>query len=197
MTDYELGVVSAIEADYPNIKHYGCFFQFSTAIYRKNQGFGLATAYRENPLVKISLQKFIDVPFLMENLVSEMLVVIFKDPQVSFTVEHLPTLAVSLREFHRALIITFAINMWNVFERPSRLRTTNCCKGWNNAWNMHTRRFSQIFGWLANSWRSNKKTAKTKYIMCFLLSKNENGDYGMKKKLALKDSLILGNLGII
>ena len=40
ITDYERGVISAIETDYPKIKHYACFFHYSKAIYRKIQDFG-------------------------------------------------------------------------------------------------------------------------------------------------------------
>ena len=57
ITDYERGVISDIESDYPKIKHYRCFFQYSKAIYRKIQDFGLATAYRENPMLKKSFPK--------------------------------------------------------------------------------------------------------------------------------------------
>ena len=52
ITDYERGVISAIESDYPNLKHYGCFFQYSKSIYQKIEDLGLSGAYRENPLVK-------------------------------------------------------------------------------------------------------------------------------------------------
>ena len=37
--------------------------------------------------------------------------------------------------------------MWNVFETPSRMRTTNNCEGWNSSWNRRTRRGRPIF-WL-------------------------------------------------
>ena len=41
ITDYERDAFSAIETDYPNIKH-GCFFYYSKVIYRKIQDSGLA-----------------------------------------------------------------------------------------------------------------------------------------------------------
>ena len=34
------------------------------------------------------------------------------------------------------------MKMWNDLNRPSNLRTTNHCEGWNNSWNAQTRRSS-------------------------------------------------------
>ena len=68
--------------------------------------------------------------------------------QVVFCVGEYPVLVEFLRYFHRTWIETFPIEMWNVFERPSKLRTTNFCERWNNAWNTHTRGASPNI-WLA------------------------------------------------
>ena len=147
--------------------------------YRKIQDIGLATVYRENPILKKFSPKFMAVPFLPENRVLEMLVVFLNDPQVTFTVEQFPILTDFLRYFHRTWVITFPINMWNVFKRPSRPRTTNYCEGWNNAWNMHTRRSSHM------QLERLPPPQKRKWTLY-----NE-------RILALKNSLILNNRSII
>ena len=45
-----------------------------------------------------------------------------------------------LQYFHNAWFLTFPPEMWNVLVRPSRMRTTNICEGWNSSWNCRTRR---------------------------------------------------------
>ena len=50
-------------------------------------------------------------------------------------VSEFPAFAEILRYFYRTWIVTFPVSMWNVFERPEKIRTTNVCEGWNNAWN--------------------------------------------------------------
>ena len=63
ITDFERGVMSALETDYPNIQHFGCYFHFTKAIFRKIQEYGLATPYRENPLLKFFFRKIMSLPF--------------------------------------------------------------------------------------------------------------------------------------
>ena len=194
-------MISAIETDYPNIKQYGCFFHYSKAIYREIQDFGLGTAYRENPMLKRFFRKFMAVPLLPENRVLEMLVVFLNDPQVTFTVEQFPILTNVPRYFHRSWVITFPINMWNVFERPSRLWTTSFCEGWNKAWNMHTRR-SSLNNWLAIKILKIQQKSTQNQVNHMRLGRLPPPQ---KRKLrlyiegilALKNSLILGNRGII
>ena len=36
--------------------------------------------------------------------------------------------------FQNTGFLTFPPEMWNVFERPSRMRTTNICEGWNGGY---------------------------------------------------------------
>ena len=43
---------------------------------------------------------------------------------------------------------TFDPKMWNIFERPAKMRTTNDLEGWNNAWG-HTTRWASPNIWLA------------------------------------------------
>ena len=53
-----------------------------------------------------------------------------------------------LRYFYNRWFRTFPPEMWRVFERPSRVRTTTNCEGWNSAWNRRNGRKSPNF-WLA------------------------------------------------
>ena len=57
-----------------------------------------------------------------------------------------------LRDFFQFFLntwfLTFPPEMWNVFDRPSRMRTTNICEGWNSSWNRRSRRGRPNF-WLA------------------------------------------------
>ena len=83
ITDFERGVISALETDYSNIQHFGCYFHFTKAIFRKIQEYGLATPYRENPLLKFFFRKIMSLPFIPADRIMEMIGQFLNDPQVN------------------------------------------------------------------------------------------------------------------
>ena len=85
ITDFERGVISALETDYSNIQHFGCYFHFTKAIFRKIQEYGLATPYRENPLLKFFFRKIMSLPFIPADRIMEMIGQFLNDPQVNNT----------------------------------------------------------------------------------------------------------------
>ena len=121
--------------------------------------------------------------------------------QVVFCVGEYPVLMEFLRYFHRTWIETFPIEMWNVFERPSRLRTTNFCEGWNNAWNTHTRRASPNI-WLAIKFlKIQQKNTENQifHMRRGALPPPQKRKWRLhnEKIIAMKNSLLLGNRNII
>ena len=48
MVDFELAVLNAIDASFPDSSKKGCFFHFSQAIFTKMQSLGLQVRYRDD-----------------------------------------------------------------------------------------------------------------------------------------------------
>ena len=112
-----------------------------------SEDFGLPTAHRENPMLKKIFPKIYGYTVSPRKSSTGNAGGIFEWPSGNFHCGTSPNFDGFSTIFPSNVVITFLINMWNVFERPSRLRTTNYCEGWNNAWNMHTRSSPNI--WLA------------------------------------------------
>ena len=47
VTDYERGIISAIETNFPEWHHFVCYLHYNQAIYRKIQELGLSQAYKK------------------------------------------------------------------------------------------------------------------------------------------------------
>ena len=72
--------------------------------------------------------------FVPENEVLPCIMKLLSDQQTVFLVQQFPKIADFLKYFHRTLISTFEISMWNVLDREPILRT-NGCEAWNSTWN--------------------------------------------------------------
>ena len=148
ITDYERGIINAVETDYPYWTHYGCYFHYTKALYRKVQELGLSVDYRRNRLLKFFFRKIMSLPFIPEREIESCMEQFLADPQTVFNVQQFPVLADFLRYYHRTWFMTFPPKMWNVYQRSPRLRTTNDCESWNKSWNVRARRSTPNF-WLA------------------------------------------------
>ena len=149
VTDYESGIILAMETNFPEWHHFGCYFHYTQAIYRKIQDLGLLQAYKINPLVKMIFRKFIFVAFVPLDQVLNCLQDLVQDSQTSFMGRQYPAIAEFLFYLRWTWIDTFDPKMRNVFERPAIIRTTNDLEGWNNAWGRTTRRALPNIFWLA------------------------------------------------
>ena len=152
---------------------------------QKNSRVWPSYAVSGEPFTEVFFRKIMSLPFIPQNTIMELIEQFLNDPQVVFCIGEYPVLLEFLRYFHRTWVETFLIEMWNVFERPSRLRTTNYCEGWNNAWNTHTRRASPNI-WLAIKFlKIQQKTPKIKFFICSKVPvhrrKKGNGGCIMKK----------------
>ena len=138
-----------METDYPDMNHFGCYFNYTKSLHAKIQDVGLATTYRENPNWKISLlTKIMALPFVPENEIMDPWREFLQDSQTAFSIQEYPALAEFLRYYHWTWLATFAMKMWNVFKRSSNLRTTNHWEGWSISWNAQNRRSTPNI-WLA------------------------------------------------
>ena len=82
------------------------------------------------------------LPFVPENETMDLLREISQYLQTAFCIREIPGIADFLRYYYGTWLEAFMMRMWNVFNRPSNLRTTNHCEDWNQSWNAQTRRSS-------------------------------------------------------
>ena len=134
ITDYEIGMMNAVATDLPNTEHRGCLFHFDQAIFNKVKEYGLVRAYRRDQNVLNYVRKIMALPFLPRLVVR---------PQYNLhkqtnnrLIRRYPALARLNRYFELTWLNgPFPIQMWNVYDRHLRLRTTNTIEGWHHRWN--------------------------------------------------------------
>ena len=78
--------------------------------------------------------------------------------------------------------------MWNAFKGSSRLRRTNKCKGWNNAWKMHIE--------TPGNQTNIPKRKKSHTIRTASSSQKRTYKLHNERQLPLKNSLTLGSRSI-
>ena len=135
VTDYERGMISAIETDLPDTHHLGCHFHLSQAVFRKVQELGLQQEYSQNIQLQHAIRMIMAPAYLPPAEVCPKMADFCSRPTTQLLVSIYPGFAEILRYFHRTWLCTFPISMSNVFDRNEKMRTTNACEGWNNSWN--------------------------------------------------------------
>ncbi len=63
--DFELAMICAIRAQYPNSSIHGCYFHFCQAIYRKVQELGLGPTFCSNTVFHLCIRNVIERKFLI------------------------------------------------------------------------------------------------------------------------------------
>ncbi|KAG0411175.1 hypothetical protein HPB47_011703 [Ixodes persulcatus] len=63
-TDFELALIQAFLFVFPGIRHRGCHFHFSQAIWRQVQDLGLSKAYQEDSSVTLFVRQIISLAFV-------------------------------------------------------------------------------------------------------------------------------------
>ena len=140
VTNYERGMISAIETDLPDTQHLGCHFLFSQAISRKVQELGLQNECSQNNQLHHAVRMIMAFAYLPPAQVCSKMADFCSRPTTQLFVSFYPGFAEILRYFHRTWVCTFTISMWNVFDRNEKMGTTNACEGWNNSWNRKNNR---------------------------------------------------------
>jgi len=70
-TDFETAARNAVQRSFPGISLKGCFFHYTQCIWRKTQKLGLATAYKNNPSVKLFVRRAAVLPLLPPNVLED------------------------------------------------------------------------------------------------------------------------------
>ena len=68
------------------------------------------------------------LPLYLKNDIMDVLREFLQESQTAFFIQEFPALVDFLRYYHRTGLETFPMKMWNVFGRPSNLRTSNHCE---------------------------------------------------------------------
>lgn len=136
VTDYELGIKNALALELPGTMHRGCLFHFNKCIFAKVQDYGLVNAYRNIVEVQTYIRKIMALPFLPILLLRNNYNMHKQTPRNRRLIRRYPALARLNLYFERTWLNgPFPMLLWNVYDRPLRLRTTNTCEGWHNRWN--------------------------------------------------------------
>ncbi|KAL2642748.1 hypothetical protein R1flu_010335 [Riccia fluitans] len=64
LSDFESGLIPAIQAEFPEAHHQGCYFHFTQAIWKTVQHLGLAQHYTEDRFVQVTIRRLMALGFL-------------------------------------------------------------------------------------------------------------------------------------
>ena len=134
ITDYELGMINAVAAQLPNTTHGGCLFHFNQCIYKKVLNFGLVDAYRNDDRVTLFVRRIMALPFLPILLLRMNFDLHLQRNQR--LIRRYPALTRLINYVQQTWLNgPYPLALWNVYNRPLPLRTTNTCEGWHHRWN--------------------------------------------------------------
>ena len=106
ISDYERGVLSALETDFPDVEHAGCFFHFTEAIYRNVCENQLERPYEENEAVKRIIRLLMASAYLPGNHVCDATSQLLQESEVTEATRQFPVLVKIHQYFHRTWIMT-------------------------------------------------------------------------------------------
>ena len=139
VTDYELGFINALPNVLPNTQHRGCLFHFDKAVFKKVKEYGLLLDYRNNNRVTKYVRKIMALPFLPILLLRNSYNL--HKQRHRRLIRRFPALArLNLYVEQTWLNGPFPLPLWNVYNRPLRLRTSDACEGWHHRWNTRVAR---------------------------------------------------------
>ena len=129
ISDFETGLIAAVQTEFPNAIHWGCFFHFTQAIFRRIQNSGLQIPYRGDKNLRKNFRKIMSVGLLPLGETRNAIVDLLDQEPTRTLVFRYPELRDFFQYFHNTWFLTFPPEMWNVFVRPSRMRTANIWEG--------------------------------------------------------------------
>jgi hypothetical protein len=131
MSDFETGLIPAVQQSFPQSRHRGCHFHYCQAIYCNVQRLGLANAYETWQDICMQIRTLIAMAFLP--LLTNCLTFATLEIQAN------PLLQPLFQYFCHEWLTVVPPAMWNVYGES--LRTNNDCEGWhlcfNNVVNAH------------------------------------------------------------
>ena len=133
VTDYETGVIPATRAVFHASAHFGCRFHCSQCIYRKTQEIELSCECKTDKKFQDIARKHFSFAYLPVNEISMALAYHLEDIQKkSCLAKKTGKLFDDVWNFW--FLGPIPMDLWNMFDRPVIIRTTNMCKNWNRCW---------------------------------------------------------------
>ena len=138
MVDFELAVLSAIDALFPDSSKKGCFFHFSQVIFRKIQFLGLQVRYKDDEDFAHKVRMLTALAFVPEPDVINVFEAVSEDFPLNAqeVIDYFEdTYIRRLRPgCHRRLPL-FELGLWNMYNQTLNdlPRTNNTVKGWHRS----------------------------------------------------------------
>ena len=125
ISDYETGFIAAVKKLMPQVDQLGCNFHYTQAVFRKNQIFGLIIAYRNNGPFQLGFSQNFQ-PRIFINRPGDYKFWQFKSIwYMPKTEDFLPKNRNFVNYVKKTWIQKTGVFMWNVYDRPQNLGTTN------------------------------------------------------------------------
>lgn len=132
--DFELSLINALHAEFPNAAVHGCYFHFCQSLWRKVQELGLAVAYRQDMSLKKVIRKLMSIGYLPLAIVRNTFNLIYNSQTIRRLSRRHPRLRDFINYFKMTYIMgNFTPTLWNVYERTVDYRTNNHVEGNCNA----------------------------------------------------------------
>lgn len=129
ISDFETALHAALQQDFPNTRHQGCYFHFVQAVWRKIQALGLVALYNDDEVARTTIRKLFALALLPVAFVRN-----------SFeTLNNVnPALNDLVQYFDAQWLTRVPPVRWNCFMADNR--TNNHVEGWNRKFNSIVRR---------------------------------------------------------
>lgn len=124
LTDFENGIMAAVQQELPSTRHRGCYFHFSQSCYRKLQFLGMQQLYSQSQEVRLMVRSVMSLAFLPTQQVFATFQAFFGLISI-----HRPILLPFMNYFRNQWITRIPPNVWNVHGED--IRTNNDLEGWH------------------------------------------------------------------
>ena len=130
VSDFEAGLVTALQFEFINAESYGCYFHFCNALWKNVQKLGLKRPYRRDDRFRHFIRKVTALAFIPRNFVLNNWNLLKGQPGTVRLTQQYPDLRRFLHYFESSYILgQFPIRQWNVHTRGLDTRTNNVQEG--------------------------------------------------------------------
>ena len=135
MSDFELGLINALEMIFPNASLEGCYFHFTQCIWRRVQQSHLITSFRDDDVVRSLVRRLMAVAFLPIVAIRPSFVSLQQEAETLNNAN-----CNELLDYFQGTWLNgqFPLQLWNVHNRSTR--TNNHIEGWHSKLNKSCRK---------------------------------------------------------
>ena len=135
ITDFEMAIINAIRAEFPNASLGGCYFHFAQCLWKAVMRLGLAADYQNDHRLKYVVRKTMALGFIPLAFVRNCYNVMLAHPLTVLMLQVFPHLQAFLTYFEDNWMDangSYPPAMWNVHTRPMEFRTNNSVESYHN-----------------------------------------------------------------